>query len=215
MPSLYRVPAMARARGVLSNTACTAPYRSAGRPESMFVIERLIDLAAHAHGFDRIELRRRNLIAATPHTNSFGVTYDSGDYVGRLDEVLKLADWHGFAARQAETQARGLRRGSGLGGYIEAQSGAPAERAEVTVLPEGGVEIVIGTLSSGQGHATSFAQLAREWLGVPADRVRLVSDDSDRGSVGGGSHSGRSIRLAATTIHQASLGIIAKGRKLA
>jgi carbon-monoxide dehydrogenase large subunit len=215
MNSLYRVPAMARARGVLSNTACTAPYRSAGRPEAMFVIERLIDLAARAHGFDRIELRRRNLIAATPHTNSFGVTYDSGDYVGSLDDVLKLADWHGFAKRKTETEGRGLRRGIGLGGYIEAQSGAPAERAEVTVLAEGAVEIVIGTLSAGQGHDTSFAQLASEWLGVPANRVRLVTDDSDRVSVGGGSHSGRSLRLAATTIRQASLGIIAKGKKLA
>ncbi len=129
--------------------------------------------------------------------------------------MLKLADWSGFARRQAETEARGLRRGIGLGGYVESQSGAPAERAEVTVLPEGAVEIVIGTLSSGQGHATSFAQLASEWLGVPPDKVRLVTDDSDRLSVGGGSHSGRSIRLAATTIHQASLGIIAQGRKLA
>ena len=215
MTSLYRLPAVARARGVLSNTACTAPYRSAGRPESMFVIERLIDLAARAHGFDRIELRRRNLIATTPHTNAFGVTYDSGDYVGSLDDVLKLADWSGFAARRAETQARGLRRGIGLGGYIEAQSGAPAERAEVTVLPEGAVEIVIGTLSAGQGHATSFAQLASEWLGVPEGKVRLVTDDSDRVSVGGGSHSGRSLRLAATTIRQAALAIIAKGKKLA
>jgi carbon-monoxide dehydrogenase large subunit len=215
MTSLYRMPAMAQARGVLSNTPSTAPYRSAGRPEAMFVIERLIDLAARAHGFDRIALRRRNLITTTPHTNAFGITYDSGDYRAALDDVLKLADWNGFAQRQAETAARGLRRGIGLGGYVESQSGAPAERAEVTVLPEGAVEIVIGTLSAGQGHATSFAQLASEWLGVPADKVRLVTDDSDRLSVGGGSHSGRSIRLAATTIHQASLGIIAQGRTLA
>jgi carbon-monoxide dehydrogenase large subunit len=138
-----------------------------------------------------------------------------GTPVTALDEVLKLADWSGFGQRQAETAARGLRRGIGLGGYVESQSGAPAERAQVTVLPEGLIEIVIGTLSSGQGHATSFAQLASEWLGVPADKVRLVTDDSDRVSVGGGSHSGRSIRLAATTIHQASLGIIEQGRKLA
>ena len=137
MTSLYRMPAMAQARGVLSNTPSTAPYRSAGRPEAMFVIERLIDLAARAHGFDRIELRRRNLIATTPHTNAFGVTYDSGDYRAALDDVLKLADWDGFARRRAETAARGLRRGIGLGGYVESQSGAPAERAEVTVLPEG------------------------------------------------------------------------------
>ena len=129
MTSLYRMPAMVRARGVLSNRPSTAPYRSAGRPEAMFVIERLIDLAAQAHGFDRIDLRRRNLITTTPHTNAFGVTYDSGDYLSTFDAVLKLADWTGFARRRAGTEARGLRRGIGLGGYVESQSGAPSERA--------------------------------------------------------------------------------------
>lgn len=215
MTSLYRLPAMARARGVLTNTACTAPYRSAGRPEVMFVMERLIDMAARQLGFDRIELRRRNLIRATPYTNAFGVTYDSGNYAAALDKILELSDWNGFDGRRAASAARGMRRGIGLAGYVESQSGAPHERAEVTVLPEGAVEIVIGTLSAGQGHATSFAQLASEWLGIPASKVRLVSDDTDRVSVGGGSHSGRSLRHAATTIHRASLGIIAKGRALA
>jgi carbon-monoxide dehydrogenase large subunit len=217
MTSLYRMPAMAQACGRLSNTQSTAPYRSAGRPEVMFVIERLIDLAARTQGFDRIALRRRNLVTAAPYTNPFGITYDTGDYLGTFDAVLELADWHGFAARKARSAARGLRRGIGLGGYVESQSGAPVERAEVAVLGDSGgmVEIVIGTLSTGQGHATSFAQLASEWLGVAPERVRLVTDDSDRVSVGSGSHSGRSLRLAATTIRQASLGIIAKGRKLA
>jgi carbon-monoxide dehydrogenase large subunit len=215
MSSIYRVPAAARARGVLSNTASTAPYRSAGRPESMFMIERLIDRAARAHGFDRVELRRRNLIQATPYRNSFGVTYDSGDYGDALDRVLKLADWNGYQSRRQQSQARGLRRGVGLAGYIEAQSGAPNERAEVTVRPDGIVEVLIGTLSSGQGHATSFAQLVTEWLGLPADKVRVDSSDTDRLQVGGGSHSGRSLRHAATTIHQASNGIIARGLKLA
>ena len=212
---LYRMPAAAHAQGVLSNTVSTAPYRSAGRPEVMFVIERLIDMAARAHGFDRVDLRRRNLIRTTPHKNSFGVIYDSGDYAGTLDKVLKLADWKGYEARRRQSLARGLRRGVGLAGYIESQGGAPHERAEVSVLPEGMVEIVIGTLSSGQGHATSFAQLASEWLGVPADKVRIHTSDSDRLQVGNGSHSGRSIRLASTTIHQAAQGIIAKGLKLA
>jgi len=215
MTSLYDMPAAARARGVLSNTASTAPYRSAGRPETMFVIERLIDMAARAHGFDRIELRRRNLIGKTPHRNAFGVVYDSGDYPGTFEEVLKLADWTGYEARREASLARGLRRGLGLGGYVESQSGAPHERAEVTVLPDRSVEIVIGTLSAGQGHATSFAQLAAEWLGVPADSVRIETSDTDRLSIGGGSHSGRSMRQAGTTIHKASQGIIAKGLKLA
>jgi carbon-monoxide dehydrogenase large subunit len=215
MTTLYDLPAVAHAKAVMSNTACTAPYRSAGRPEMMFVMERLIDMAARAHGFDRVELRRRNLIKQLPHTNAFGITYDTGDYLGTLDRVLELSDWDGYAMRDARSKARGLRRGRGLGGYVESQSGAPNERAEVTVLPEGVVEIVIGTLSTGQGHATSFAQLAAEWLGIEPERVRLVTDDSDRISIGAGSHSGRSIRLASTTIHRASAGIIDKGKTLA
>jgi aerobic carbon-monoxide dehydrogenase large subunit len=215
MTSLYRLPAVARARAVLSNTVCTAPYRSAGRPETMFVIERLIDMAAREVGIDRVELRRHNLIKTLPHRNTFGITYDSGDYVGTLDEVLKLADWEGYDARHRDSEARGLKRGLGLGGYVESQSGAPFERAEVTVRGDGTAEVVIGTLSSGQGHATSFAQLVEEWLGIPAGDVVIETSDSDRVSVGGGSHSGRSMRQAGTAIDKAAQGIIAKGRKLA
>ncbi|HSH99967.1 MAG TPA: xanthine dehydrogenase family protein molybdopterin-binding subunit [Reyranella sp.] len=215
MTSLYRLPAVVRARAVLSNTQCTAPYRSAGRPETMYVMERLIDRAARQVGLDRVALRQRNLITTLPHRNTFGITYDSGDYVGTLDAVLKLADWNGYGERQKRSAARGLKRGLGLGGYVESQSGAPNERADVTVRSDGTVEVVIGTLSSGQGHATSFAQLVEEWLGIPADKVVIDSSDTDRVSVGGGSHSGRSMRQAGTTIHQASQGIIAKGARLA
>ncbi|MBX3503046.1 MAG: xanthine dehydrogenase family protein molybdopterin-binding subunit [Alphaproteobacteria bacterium] len=217
MTSLYRLPAASHARAVMSNTPPTAPYRSAGRPETMFMIERLIDIAARRHGFDRVELRRRNLVprSSMPYTNPFGVTYDSGDYPGALERVLQLADWDGFAARRARSASRGLRRGIGLAGYVEAQSGAPQERAEVTVLPEGIVEVVIGTLSAGQGHATSFAQLIAEWLGIEAQRVRLVAGDTARVQAGGGSHSGRSMRLAATTIHQASGIIVERAQVLA
>ena len=215
MTSVYRLPAVARARAVLSNTVCTAPYRSAGRPETMFVIERLIDMAARETGIDRVELRRRNLITTLPHRNTFGITYDSGDYLGTLDQILTLSDWTGYAERQKQSAACGFKRGLGLGGYVESQSGAPLERAEVTVRGDGTVEVVIGTLSSGQGHATSFAQLVEEWLGIPADRVIVETSDSDRVRIGGGSHSGRSMRQAGTTIHQAAQGIIAKGTRLA
>ena len=215
MTSLYDMPASVRARGVLSNTQSTAPYRSAGRPETMFVVERLIDLAARQCGFDRVELRRRNLVRALPYRNAFGVTYDSGDYVGTLDEVLRLADWNGYEVRRQASGARGLQRGLGLGCYVESQSGAALERAEVTVRGDGAVELVIGTLSAGQGHETSFAQLITEWLGIPSDRVIFHSSDTDRVSVGGGSHSGRSLRLAGTTIHAAAQEIIASGLKLA
>src|SRR4029079_1824594 len=132
------------------------------------------------------------------------ITYDSGDYVGTLDRVLALADWAGYGERQQQAAARGLKRGLGLGGYVESQSGAPLERAEVTVRGDGTVEVVIGTLSSGQGHATSFAHLVEEWLGIAADKVVIETSDSDRVSVGGGSHSGRSMRQPGTTIPKAS-----------
>jgi carbon-monoxide dehydrogenase large subunit len=147
--------------------------------------------------------------------NPLGMTYDSGAYEQVMDRALALADWDGFAARRTDAVARGRLRGIGIGAYIESASGAPVERAEVTMLPDGMVEIVIGTLSSGQGHETSFAQLIEEWLGVPRARVRLITGDTAIVQVGGGSHSGRSMRLAATTIDIAARAIIAKGRRIA
>ena len=218
MTSLYRTPvAQARARAVFSNTVSTAPYRSAGRPEVMFVMERLIDRAARQFGFDRVALRRRNLIPedALPYPNPFGMTYDSGAYEAILDRTLALSDWHGFPARRDEARDRGRYRGIGLGTYVESQSGAPQEEAVVRVRPQGAIEVEIGTLSSGQGHETSYAQLLADWLGVENDRIRLVTGDSDRVKFGAGSHSGRSIRLASITMHAASRRIIEKGLQIA
>jgi carbon-monoxide dehydrogenase large subunit len=216
--SLYRTPvAHARARAVFSNTVSTAPYRSAGRPEVMFVKERLIDIAARQFGFDRVELRRRNLIpeAALPYPNPFGMTYDSGAYEQILDRTLALADWDGFAVRRTASRAAGKYRGIGLGTYVESQSGSPFEEAVVHVRPEGVLEVEIGTLSSGQGHETSYAQLLADWLGVENRCVRLVTGDTDRNKFAAGSHSGRSIRLASITMHAASRQIIEKGLQIA
>jgi carbon-monoxide dehydrogenase large subunit len=183
----------------------------------MFVMERLIDRAARAGGFDRVALRRRNLIPrdALPYPNPFGMTYDSGAYEACLDRALALGEWSTFETRRAEAASRGKYRGIGVGCYIESASGAPHERSEVTVLPEGRIDVVIGTLSSGMGHETSFPQLITEWLGVEGARVRLITGDTDRLVVGGGSHSGRSMRHAGTTIHQASKEIVAKGTRIA
>jgi carbon-monoxide dehydrogenase large subunit len=218
MSSIYHVPAVHfRARAALTNTAPTRPYRSSGRPEVMFVMERLIDLAARQTGIDRIELRRKNLVpqSAMPYTNPFGMVYDSGDYHGAMAHVLKLADWAGFPARREAAKARGKCRGIGIANYVDTATGAPREKAEVTVLPEGTVEVVVGTVSQGQGHETSFAQLITEWLGVPIDSVRLVTGDTDRVSVGGGAHSGRALRLASIVMLNASNEIIEKGLKIA
>ena len=218
LSSVYRIPAACiRARAVMSNTPPTNPYRSAGRPEAMFVIERLIERAAATHGFDRIELRRRNLIRAKemPYANPLGLTYDSGDYERAMDIALACADWGGFAQRRAAATRRGKRRGIALANYVEFTTGAPREWTKVTVLPEGRVDVAIGTLSSGQGHQTSFAQCVTEWLGVPFDCVTLIEGDTDIVPVGGGSHSGRSMRLAGIVIGKASDAIIARGKKIA
>ena len=216
--TVYRVPAAAvRGRAVLSNTAPLSAYRSAGRPQVMFVMERLIDLAARRHGFDRLELRRRNLVpaAAMPYTNPFGIVYDSGDYAATQDRAVALADWAGFEARRREARSRGRYRGIGLANYIEIATGAPRERAHITVRPEGQIDVVIGTLAAGQGHETSFAQLVVEWLGVELAQVRLISGDTDRVPVGGGSHSGRSMRLGGVVMAKAADRIVEKGARLA
>ena len=218
MTGLYDVPAAGfRARAAVTNTPPTNPYRSAGRPEVMFVLERLVDMAAAAHGFDRVALRRRNLVpeSAMPFPNPLGMTYDSGDYETAMDTALAAADWDGFAERRQESRARGRRRGIGIANYIETSTGAPRERAEIAVRPEGRIDVVIGTLSSGQGHETSFAQLAAEWFGVTLDEVNLITGDTDIVSVGGGSHSGRSMRLAGITMGKATDEIVDRGRRIA
>ncbi len=218
LPSLYHFPAAyVRARAVLTHTSPTYPYRSAGRPEVMYVMERLIDTAARRHGFDRVALRRRNLVplSAMPYRNPMGLLYDSGDYAGAQDRAVALADWAGFEPRRVEARRRGRYRGIGLSNYLELNTGAPRERADITVRPDGGIDVVIGTLSSGQGHETSFAQLMVEWFGVDLDRVRVITGDTDIAPVGGGSHSGRSMRQAGVVMAKASDAIVERGTRIA
>src|SRR5690606_23839264 len=129
---------------VMSNTPSTIPYRSAGRPEAMFVIERLIELASAETGIDSIELRRRNIIpSGAPYTNAAGVTYDGGDYERSMDIALDMAGWNGFPARRAEAKKRGRLRGIGFANYIEMTMGFPKEWTEISVLPDGVVEVAI------------------------------------------------------------------------
>jgi carbon-monoxide dehydrogenase large subunit len=218
MSSIYRMPAAHfRARATLSNTSPTRPYRSAGRPEVIFVMERLIDLAARDLGYDRVAIRRKNLITEKelPYKNPFGLEYDNGDYIGGMDMALKLGDWPGLKKRRAEARKRGKYRGIGVGNYVDISTGVPREKAEITVSPEGFVELVIGIVSQGQGHETSFAQLVTEWLGVPIEAVRFVAGDTDRVSVGGGAHSGRGMRIGSIVIKKSSDGIIEKGMRIA
>jgi carbon-monoxide dehydrogenase large subunit len=215
----YNIPyACVRARGVFSHTVPTNPYRSAGRPEVIYALERLVDCAAAETGIERVELRRRNLVPADamPFDSPLGMTYDSGEYHVTLDRALELTEESGYAARKAESEARGLLRGIGYATYVESSTGAPRERAEIDVIgDEKRVEVVIGTQSSGQGHETSFCQVAAEWLGVPFETVELLQGDTDFVKVGGGSHSGRSMRMAGTVIVMAGDILIDKGKRLA
>jgi aerobic carbon-monoxide dehydrogenase large subunit len=206
-----------RSRAVFSNTPPTQAYRSSGRPEVTHAIERLIDTAAHELGFDPLELRRRNLVASSdmPYVNPIGAVYDSGEYAKNMDMVLELSDWDGFVARKAGSAARGRLRGMGLANYVESSTGAPRERAEITVKPDGEIDLVIGTQPSGQGHETSFSQVAAEWLGVDVGCINVLMGDTKFVSVGGGSHSGRSMRLAGNVIVKAADAIIAKGKRMA
>jgi aerobic carbon-monoxide dehydrogenase large subunit len=213
----YRVPVgYVRGQGALTNTVPTTPYRSAGRPEVIFAIERLVDLAADKLGIDRIALRRANMIpAALPYPNPLGLTYDGGRHREAMERALALADWDGFPARRAASCAIGRLRGIGLANYVEITTGAPRARAEIAFTPEGRVDLVMGTMNSGQGHETSFAQLVSEWLGVPFESIDYVAHDTLRVKAGGGSHSGRSMRVAATIIGNATDEIIDKGRRIA
>lgn len=215
---VYRVPAgFVRGRTVLTNTPPTIPYRSAGRPEAMFLIERLMDLAARQLRLDRIEIRRRNLIAPgeMPYRNPIGCVYDSGTYEAAMNEAMRLADWKGFPARKAEAAQRGRLRGIGLGNYIEITMGSPREWSSVTVRPQGAVDVLVGTLSSGQAHETTYAQCVSEWLGVPFEAITVNESDTDIIPVGGGSHSGRSMRMAGFVMGKSADGVIAKAKRIA
>lgn len=218
MTSLYRVPvASVVAKAVLTNTPPTIPYRSAGRPEAMYAIERMIDIAARDFGFDRIELRRRNMIPsdAHPYRNPLGVTYDNGDHQAPMEKALELADWAGFEARRIEARRRRLCRGIGFSNYIEGTGGVPRERAVLVVRHEDHtVEVIVGTQNTGQGHETAFAQLVASLLGVDFSDVRIRTGDTEFVVAGGGSHSGRSLRFASIVFQQAADAIIARARTI-
>jgi carbon-monoxide dehydrogenase large subunit len=218
IPGSYDIPvATLRAMAVYTNTMPTQAYRSSGRPEVTFAIERLIDNAAAELGMERISLRRRNLIKpkAMPYRNAVGMLYDSGTYEANMDRAMALADWKGVAARKREARRRGKLLGLGLANYVESSIGAPNEQARITVRPEGHVDVVIGTQPSGQGHETSFAQVVSDLMHVPVEKVRIIFGDTDVVKVGGGSHSGRSMRHAATVFSKATTDIIEKGKRVA
>ena len=182
------------------------------------MIERLIDLAADLYGFDPVELRRRNFIPpdAFPYTNGVGITYDNGEYENGMDAALALRGLAGLCRARARNRARAACCAASASPITSRARAAPRASAPRSRSgADGRVELVLGTMNSGQGHETSFAQLLTEWLGVPFASVDFVAHDTDRVAAGGGSHSGRSMRIASLAIGIASDKIIEKGKKIA
>jgi carbon-monoxide dehydrogenase large subunit len=216
-PTVYDVPiAWVRLRAAMTNTVPTAPFRGAGRPEATAVMERLLDIAARRLKIDRVELRRRNLIAhdKLPHRTATGLTYDSGDFAGNLARAVAMADWHGFPARRKAAKKRGRLLGIGVVNYVETPVGMPHERVAVSVSADG-IELRVGTQSSGQGHETTFRQVVADQLGVTPEAINFMAGDSAMLASGGGTHSDRSMRLAGALMVETSRTVIDKARRIA
>jgi carbon-monoxide dehydrogenase large subunit len=218
VPTCYDIPSvLVETRGVLTNTTPTAPYRGAGRPEAHFAIERLLDIAATELDMDRIAIREVNLVRKDkmPYFTATGLTYDSGDLLGNMLGAVAAANWAGFEDRRSESAARNKLRGIGIANYIESPVGAQRERVILTVRPEGIVEVISGTQSSGQGHETTFAQVASLLLDVEVGTVRLITGDTRIVTEGGGSHSDRSARLIAALLDRSCAKLVEIGRTVA
>jgi aerobic carbon-monoxide dehydrogenase large subunit len=216
-PGVYQIPAVhAVARAVLTHTVPTAPYRGAGRPEATFLIEQLLDRASRLLNVDPIELRRRNFIpeSAMPHKIQTGITYDSGDFAHVMDECLKIADWKGFSKRAAESKKHGMLRGRGIGYFLE-EAAVFNDRMVLRFDPSGTLTILAGTHSHGQGHATVYAQMVSEWLGVPFEDVRFVQGDTDAVPIGRGSYGSRSMHVGGNALKKAADNIIEKAKPMA
>jgi carbon-monoxide dehydrogenase large subunit len=217
IPSVYDVQAVELStQAVFTNTAPTSVYRGAGRPEAIYLIERLIDRAAQVSGIDRVEIRRRNLIkpSALPYHTPTHHNYDSGEFERLMDQCLALADWDGFEARRAASAKAGKLRGRAVTPYIEL-GGVFNERMELRFDPSGMVSIIAGTHSHGQGHATAFAQLVSEWLGVPLDAIRYIQGDTEKVAIGRGTFAARSSMVGGVALRFAADAVIAKAKPMA
>lgn len=216
--SVYRTPFIeSSVICAFTNTVPIGAYRGAGRPEGNYIMERLIDTAAREMGRDPIELRKMNHIQPDklPYLTPLGTVYDSGDFSALLDHALESAEWDAFEGRRAQSEARGLLRGRGIGQYLEITAPAMNEMGGIRFDENGNVTIVTGTLDYGQGHATAFAQVLSSYLGIPLERIRLKQGDSDELVAGGGTGGSKSIMASGTAIVEASLKVIQTGRAAA
>src|SRR5271165_2666367 len=203
--------------GVFTHTVPVDAYRGAGRPESNYLLERLVDAAARELQIDRAELRRRNMVppSAMPHATPVGKTYDSGDFPWVLDAALQRMDYAGFAARRTDAAKRGKRRGIGLSYYLEVTMGDITERAEIRFAEDGFVDVYVGTQSTGQGHETAYVQLTANQLGIDGDKIRVRQGDTDTIPSGGGTGGSRSLYSEGQAILLTSESVIKKGQQAA
>jgi carbon-monoxide dehydrogenase large subunit len=216
-PGVYQVPAVhAAGRAVLTNTPPLQPYRGAGRPEATYLIEQLLDRAAHVIGVDPIEIRRRNFVPPTamPHKLHSGIAYDSGEFMRVMDECLKLADWSGFAKRAAQSKKDGKLRGRGIGYFIE-EAAIFNDRMVIRFDPSGTLMILAGTHSHGQGHQTVYTQMVHEWLGVPMESISFIQGDTNEVAVGRGTYGSRSMHVGGNALKKAADAIIEKAKPMA
>ena len=231
LAGVYTTPVIyCEVKAVFTHTVPVDAYRGAGRPEATFLLERLVDCIAHDTGIDRVELRRKNFIAADafPYQTPVALEYDSGDYQTTLRVALENADYAGFEARRAEAAKRGKLRGIGVSTYLEACGIAPSavvgslgaraglyEVANIRVHPTGSVTVFTGTHSHGQGHETTLAQLVCDQLGVPLSQVDVVHGDTAKIPFGMGTYGSRSLAVGGSAMVKAMDKIIAKGKKIA
>jgi aerobic carbon-monoxide dehydrogenase large subunit len=203
---VYDIPAAhIRLRAVYTNTVPVDAYRGAGRPEAAYLIERAVDAAARELGIAPDVLRRKNFVKAKamPYTTPTGKVYDSGDFAGTMARAQEIADWNSFNKRAAESKRRGRLRGIGLATYVEACGGNGPETATITLDRDGSVTVLIGSQSTGQGHATSYAQIVAEKLGLPPEKVRVVQGDTDRIATGAGTGGSSSIPVGGVSVDRA------------
>jgi len=215
---MYRTPLIeVSTKCVFTNTSHVSAYRGAGRPEGNYYMERLIDTAAAELGVDRVALRKRNQIRPQdlPLKTASAMTYDSGDFAALTKQAYELADANGFARRKRESRKRGRLRGLGIGNFLEVTAPPSKELADIKFNADGTVTLATGTLDFGMGHATPFAQILSERLGVPFDKISLLQGDSDKLAAGGGSGGSKSLIHSGTAIVEASAKVIEKGKEIA
>ena len=214
MGGVYDIPLIAfQASGVFTNTTPVDAYRGAGKPEANYLIERCIDIAAHQLGMDALKLRRKNIFRRFPHASAMGLTVEQGSFGHAIDHAVKAAA--GFDARRRSSRKRGRLRGLGYACFLETSRGQPNEVAEVRVGEDGLIDLMVGTHSNGQGHETTFAQIAADAFGLPLERFRFRQGDTDDLDSGGGHGGARSMHQGGTALLMAAEGVIENARRLA